>query len=219
MRPTLLSSLTTWLNAGGREIGEAVILPDGDGWLLCHASDAAQAGTGKLTRYTQPEAARDTGRYDAAGEFRPLRSAPTLAGGWEIRLETIADVLLALDFLYPAAVGNWVHHMAGELQADSLRSTLTRQTGIYRITALIRDEEIDTLTTKVCAAGCLRRILWPVDESRGVQHLPACKQPAASPAPAEGKPIPLLCTDACPLLVGGARSAVKSRMKREAESA
>ena len=216
MRPSLLSALTSWLAAGGREIGQAVIIPEGTGWLLCHADDAALAGTGRLTRHTTPEAARDTGRYDAAGEFRPLRSAPTLAGGWEIALATNAELLLALDFLYPAAVGNWVHHMSGELPAGTLRATLGRQTGIYRVTALIRDEEIDTLVSKVCEGGCLRRILWPVDEARSLAHLPACRQPAASPSPAEGKPIPLLCTDACPLLIGGARTAVKARMSREA---
>ncbi len=216
MRPTLLNALTIWLQAGGQEIGQACILPQGEGWLLCHTADSALAGGGSLTRYTTPEAAREIGRYDAGGAFRPLRTAPSLNTGWELLVSTLPDLLLALDFLYPAAVANWVHHSCGHVEVATLRETLNRQTGIYRVTALIRDDEARQITTDVCAAMCLRRILWPLDAGQPLDHLPPHKQPEESPQPSSGKCIPLLCSDACPLLVGAARSAVKARMKRQA---
>ncbi len=188
----------------------------GENYLLCHAQDVEQVGQGVLRRYQGPEAARDVGRYDAAGEFRPLRSAPTLAGGWEIAVESVADLHLALDFLYPAALASWLHHGRGQLEVATLRETVGRQTGMYRITGLLRDEEAEQLVQEVCAVGCLRRIVWPLSGERAWTQLPPHKMILPSAAPGEGLAIPLLCTDACPLLIGGARTLVKERMKREA---
>ncbi len=213
----LLSALAAWLDAGGTGIGEVTVRREsGGGYLLRHAADAG-ADAGTLTRHTHPEAAREVAKHDAAGTFRPLKTAPTLARGWELAVETLADLRLALDFLYPAALANWVRALAGEAKAPPLRETLGRQTGIYRVTSLIRDDEAGQLVAEVCGEKCLRHVLWPLDATQGWDTLSAEKQTLPPGTPAAGGPIPLLCLDPCPLLVGGARSIVKRRRKPEPE--
>jgi sirohydrochlorin cobaltochelatase len=188
-------------------IGEVLITRSGGSFLLHHHLDAAAEN---LTRHTTPEAARDIAKCDTAGKFRPLKSAPTLIRGWELALPDAASLQLALDILYPAAVANWQRH--ADAPIATLRDTLNRQTGIYRVTAMLRDDEAQQLVADTCHdTKCLRRILWPLDAAQPWTSLPREKQSAAAP-PDE---IPLLCTDACPLLIGGARRAVKQRMKAE----
>jgi sirohydrochlorin cobaltochelatase len=188
-------------------IGEVLITRTGEGFTLRHRLDAAAEN---LTRHILPEAAREIVKYDVAGDFRPLKTAPTLIRGWELSLPDLPSLQLALDILYPAAVANWQRH--ADAPIATLRETLNRQTGIYRVTALLRDDEAVDLVAATCNDGrCLRHILWPLVQGQPWSSLPAEKQSAAAPA---GE-IPLLCTDACPLLIGGARSAVKRRMKAE----
>jgi sirohydrochlorin cobaltochelatase len=188
-------------------LGEVLITRSGTGFTLRHHLDS---GLENLTRHTAPEAARDIAKFDAAGKFRPLKSAPTLARGWELSLPDAAALQLALECLYPAAVANWLRHT--EAPIATLRETLNRQTGIYRVTALIRDDEAQQLVASTCSSDkCLRHILWPLDAAQSWTFLPGEKQSAVAPL----DEIPLFCTDACPLLVGGARSAVKRRMKAE----
>jgi len=192
-------------------IGEVLITRTGTTFTLRHHLDAAAEN---LTRHTAPESAREIAKYDASGKFRPLKSAPTLIRGWELTVPDAASLQLALDILYPAAVANWQRH--ADAPIATLRDTLNRQTGIYRVTAMLRDDEAQQLVADTCHdTKCLRRILWPLHTGQPWTSLPREKQsPAAAP-----NEIPLLCTDACPLLVGGARSAVKKRMKAEAEAA
>ena len=212
-QPTICASLESWLKAGGRRIGEAVVLVSDNGWLLCHHLDASHAGTGTLTRHSVPEAAREIAKRDEAGAFRPLKTAPTLRRGWEIFLTTTADLHLALDLLYPAALGNWLRVRSREAVIPTLRETLNRQSGIYRITALVHDDEARSAIATTCAdEKCLRRIQWRLDETQPAA-MPKEKRAAPESAPESGAPIPLLCTDACPLLIGAIRNAVRKRMK------
>ncbi len=213
---SLTGALHAWLTAGGSRIGEVLISQSAASFSLRHHLDAAAEN---LTRHAGPESARDLARYDAAGNFRPLKSAPTLVRGWEIMLPNAEFLLLALDFLYPAAVANWLHHENGTLKVPTLRETLERQTGIYRVTALLRDDEASKLVSDTCEHKCLRHVLWPLRAGQPWALLAAEKQLAPESPPSAGKGIPLLCTDACPLLIGGARSVVKRRMKAEQATA
>ena len=208
----LAGAMQTWLAAGGCRLGEVLISQSSGSFSIRHHLDAAEES---LTRHHGPESARDLARYDAEGNFRPLKSAPTLIRGWEIVLPNVEFLLLALDFLYPAAVANWLHRENGTLKVPTLRETLERQTGIYRVTALLRDDEASQLVSDTCNHKCLRRVLWPLRAGEAWPLLPAEKQLAPDSPPSAGQEIPLLCTDACPLLVGGARSVVKRRMKAE----
>ncbi len=196
---SVAGDLAAWLAAGGGRMGEIIVQPTAGGFLLRHQDDADGAD---LRRFTTAESARELAKYDAAGAFRPLKSAPNLAPGWTLALATVADVRLALDYFYPAAVANWSRWQRGlgAHQIVPLRSVLNRQTGMYRVTGLLTEAEAPTLVREHCQAQCSRRILWPLESG-----------PEQTMAAVPGS-IPLLCCEACNLLVAAARSVVKARM-------
>jgi sirohydrochlorin cobaltochelatase len=180
---------------GGMTIGQVRVEP---GYSLSHRDDA---GRGGVKVFTDPHEAIVLARYDDDGLYRPLKTAPNLAHGWRFELSTVEEVLLTLDFLYPAAIGTALAAESGELQPINLRETLGRQTGMYAVTKKITDEQAEKLIGDFCHTGCLRKILWPI--SPGI------------PAPAdaqhsEGSAIPLRCAEACNLLVAEARKVVKA---------
>ena len=216
----LAERLLAWLAAGGRHLGEVLIRPQGSGWILCHQADEAQVGTSALTSYHSPAEARDIARQDAAGQFRPLKTAPTLKTGWELHLPDALALQEALDALYPAALANWFRFADGQIPPRNLKEMLGRQTGMYRITGLLRESEAQTLVAATCHSGnCQRKLLWSWDGTIPWHLLPTQKNPSP-PNPAEAFPaMPLLCTDACPLLIGPARPLVKDRIQAEAAAA
>jgi sirohydrochlorin cobaltochelatase len=100
------------------------------------------------------------------------------------------------------------------LNPTSLRETLDRQSGMYRIAAKISDEQIDDLVGNFCKSdgGCLRTIMW----KRGAcGTIPSTKLPPKKFDPTHDQTgrgentIPLLCQEACNLLVGECRKVVK----------
>jgi hypothetical protein len=76
---------------------------------------------------------------------------------------------------------------------------------MYAVTKKITDDEATVLISETCASHlCKNDILWKVNPS-----LPTpltITKPVQSP-----NRIPLLCTEACPLLVAAARKVVKAR--------
>jgi len=100
---------------------------------------------------------------------------------------------------------------------------LNRQSGMYRVAAKISDEQIDVLVGDFCRSdgGCLRTILWKRDASGktassklppekfdpAVDQYLSAKRPRSATAATES--IPLLCQEACNLLVAACRDAVK----------
>jgi sirohydrochlorin cobaltochelatase len=183
---------------GYHKIGQAVFQAKGEGFLLCHADDA---GRGDLEIFQNPHDAAAIALYDDAGAYRPLKTAPNLKHGWALRIASLAELHLALNLLYPAALANWRSLLRGEKIASPLRQTVNRQTGMYRVTGLITDEEAQGIVDSLCTPGCLRCIQWPIP----VEGTPPV-------VPIKEKEIPLLCIDACSLLIGEARRVVKSRL-------
>lgn len=199
MIPDTLSELLAGLmERGGFEIGQIRVTP---GIELRHVADAAEK---ELALHHSPEAARHLAIHDDAGKYRPLKTAPTLRRGWQLRLASVAELRLALDYFYPAALGTWRAQLKNELTVVPLRETLGRQTGMYRVVGLITDEQIAALTSKCCApSACRRRVLWEIE-------------PGKPHGQTEGKPLevpegilPLLCTEACNLLIAEGRKIVK----------
>ena len=82
---------------------------------------------------TDPLAARDLARFDDQNRYRPLKGAPTLPTGWELQLDSLASVRLALDCIYPGALASWIAWRQKRVQPIDLRTTLSRQTGMYRV--------------------------------------------------------------------------------------
>ena len=185
---------------GYHKIGQAIFKADGNGFLLCHAEDAAR---GDLEIFDNPHDAAAIALHDDAGDYRPLKTGPNLKHGWGLRVASLAELHLALDLLYPAALANWRALLRGEKIASPLRQTVSRQTGMYRVTGLITDEEAQGIVDTLCTPGCLRCIQWPIPSD------------AAPPVvPIKEKEIPLLCIDACSLLIAEARRVVKARLSK-----
>jgi sirohydrochlorin cobaltochelatase len=194
-------ALAAWLAAGETRIGEVAILGR---YELRHHLDLGLEG---LKTHRAPADARRIALYDAAGEYRPLKTAPTLRRGWRLEVGTIEELQEALDGFYPAMLAARLAFQEGRLAVTPARDTLARQSGMYAITRKLSDERADALIGSFCRSegGCLKTILWQIAPGRPVASLPPEK---FNPNP--GLPImPLLCAEACNLLVARAREAVK----------
>jgi sirohydrochlorin cobaltochelatase len=148
------------------------------------------------------------------GKYRPLKTAPNLRHGWRLELRGADEVRRALDLFYPGRLAAFAAHQAQKLVAMPLRTTLERQTGMYRIAAKISDAEIDAVVAQVCRSdgGCLRTICWTRDASGAPasQLLPMTKfDPTVDQTGRSAAALPLLCQEACAILIGEAREAVK----------
>ncbi len=197
-------ALERWLQAGGREIGEIHIQSVHDGWQLRHRLDDQRTD---LANYTGAEAARMLAQYTDSGEFRPLKTAPNLRRGWLLTVPDLGELRRALDYFYPAMLGVRVSHTHGKLVPVALRTTLARQTGMYRVTQKITDDQAQQMVGDFCRSdgGCLKHILWPLAPGQPISTLPAGKF-----SPEDGPAVwPLLCHEACNLLVAKAREVVK----------
>ena len=192
-----------------------VRLPDG-GHELRHRDDTARPAA-ELAPHADPEDAGALALYDDVGAYRPLKTAPNLRHGWRLVVPDAAGLELALGLFYPARLGAWRAFEKGRLAATPWRETLARQTGMYRVTQKITDAQADEMVGRFCRSdgGCLRTILWRRDAAGGVPsaQLPPEKYDPAYDQTGEGAGefIPLLCQEACNLLVAEARAVVKGK--------
>jgi sirohydrochlorin cobaltochelatase len=206
-------ALEGWLGKGLRHIGEIAIDCRTDGtFALTHRDDAARED---LREYDDAEAAMELARFDDDGNYRPLKTAPTLRHGWKLIVGTVGEVRLALDHFYPGRLAAFLAFEKNELRATPLRETLERQSGMYRIAAQTTEDQADDLVGTFCRSdgGCLRTILWRRDEKGTVPStkLPREKFDPAVDQTGGNKPVmPLLCQEACNLLVAAAREVVQA---------
>lgn len=209
----LKSALAAWLQAGRQVMGQIRITPEDHSYTLRHLDDVSIPAE-ELTLYTRPADAREIARNDSRGEFRPIKTAPTLIRGWQLQLPDLASLQLALEFFYPAATGMALAQEKGSLQPVPLRSLLGRQTGMYRFANGITDAQSGEIIGSFCKTetNCLRRIVWPLDAT---QPLPAPATPKLGQEAGQvlGQPpslcIPLLCMEACNHIVSTARKVAR----------
>jgi len=206
-----------------RRIGQIAIQKLDDGRLaLSHHDDETR---NDLKLFHSADDAIEIARYDDAGNYRPLKTAPNLSHGWRLELATLDALRRALDYFYPGRLAVFAAWKRGKLQATPLRETLERQSGMYRVAAKISDEQIDCVVGDFCRSdgGCLRTILWKRDKQGTVastklppekfdpayDQLQASARPGSAIAATTQRVIPLLCQEACNLLVAECREAVK----------
>lgn len=205
-------ALAKWLTAGLRCIGQVSIEAKDDGtFALAHREDGAR---NDLVTHAQADDAAQLARFDDAGKYRPLKTAPNLRHGWRLILPDRTALGIALDLFYPGRLAAFFAWENGSLVTTPLRETLQRQTGMYRPAAKISDAEANTLAGSFCRSdgGCLRTILWKRDRNGTLAStiLPEEKFDPSHDQTALGSPvIPLLCQEACNLLVAEARKIVK----------
>ena len=193
--------------------GQVLLRPSPGGFALRHRDDKDESG---LQAFRDPDAALAIARYDDSGYYRPLKTAPNLRHGWRMELTSLADVRRALDFLYPGRLATFAAWKENRLATTPLRETLDRQSGMYRVAAKISDDQADAVVGDFCRSdgGCLRTILWKRDRSLSV---PSPKLPAQKFDPqidqvsgsASAGHVPLICQEACSLLISKCRTAVK----------
>lgn len=215
-------ALARWLEQGRQVIGQVVITAVDGGWELRHRGDRA-TDAAALATHTRAEHARVLARYDAAGAFRPIKTAPDLERGWRLVLPDLAGVRLALEFFYPAALGMALAQERGTLEPVPLRALLGRQTGMYRFANGITDDQACAILGRCCntATKCLRRIVYPLAEGQPLYGPAEAKLGAEAGHAGDGESaIPLLCMEACNHIVSAARKQARENFEaKEREAA
>jgi hypothetical protein len=220
--------------------GQILVRKKSDNFILFQRDDE---GRDDVRDYRKVEDAVEIAKYDDAGNYRPLKTAPNLRRGWRLELGTFDELRRALDYFYPGRLAVFAAWKTGELRTTNLRDTLDRQSGMYRVAAKISDAQIDDVIGDFCRSdgGCLRTILWKRDQPGAIAStkLPKEKfdtaydqaealsgpgssafadQPsrkamasrdATADKPTPATTVPLLCQEACNLLVAEFRKVVK----------
>ena len=208
------TALGAWLAEGRMRIGQILIQAEEDGrYSLRHRDDAQRTD---LQAAATPEDALVIARNDDHENYRPLKTAPNLRRGWTLTLPDLSALRLALDGFYPGRVGAFLLWTSDRLPATPLRETLGRQTGMYRVAGKLTDEQAIPLIGRFCRSdgGCLRTILWPLQlpGEAPIPSLPPEKFDLEHDQTGAGaRVIPLLCQEACNLLVAEARAVVKGK--------
>jgi sirohydrochlorin cobaltochelatase len=189
------------------------------GFVLGHRDEKTPD---QLQTFRDEEDAIEIAKYDDAENYRPLKTAPNLRHGWRLELGTLEELRRALDYFYPGRLAVLAAWKSGKLQTTPLRETLHRQSGMYRVAAKISDTQIDDLVADFCRSngGCLRTILWKRDEDEVIASTKLPKEKFDPVHDQAGMPsgpgsiipatVPLLCQEACSLLIAECRKAVKS---------
>jgi len=208
-RGRIAAAFLHWLEAGGERVGEIVIRsnPRG-GYRLTHheEADLPPGAFAALETFHRPEDARQIALSDDAGEYRPLKSAANLRHGWRLELDGPEALCRAIEFLYPTLTGIWLAREEGRLAVVALRATLERQSGMYAVTRRATRAGAEAAMARCCRnprAGCLRTILWEIE--------PGHPAPVPEGAESGSEGLPLLCPEACNLLVAAIREEVKSK--------
>ena len=154
----------------------------GGRWELRHEADAA-ADAATLKNCAVSEL-RALAQSTAAGAFRPLKAAPNLRQGWRAEATTAEELESALHQLYPGALSDWHAVATGRAQPTHYREYTNRQTGMYRITAMLDEAQAAEVISVCCAKQfCLKQRLWTSeglapDAIEGKSIIP-CLEPCA----------------------------------------
>jgi sirohydrochlorin cobaltochelatase len=205
-------ALEQWCSSDRTCIGQILIEKSAAGlFTLRHRDNAVHDD---LTLSRDPEEAATIAKFDDAGNYRPLKTAPNLRHGWRMELNDVGQLRRALEIFYPGRLAVLLAFEQGRLATTPFRVTLERQSGMYRVAARILDDQANELIANFCRSdgGCLRTILWKRD---ALGRTPSTKLPSAKFEPAHDQIgrgeqcIPLLCQEACSLIVSAAREVVK----------
>jgi hypothetical protein len=144
---------------------------------------------------------RALAQFTASGEFRPLKSAPTLQRGWRMAVVDDTELDAALSRLYPGAVADWYAAQSAHPPVTHYRDYVNRQSGMYRVTAMLTDAQAAEVVGTVCDTKCcLKRRLWTA---------PGLQPDAA----VEKSMIP--CLEPCAVLMEAARKALRGEQEEK----
>jgi hypothetical protein len=175
--------LAHFINARWEEviIAQVAVKRTAGGFELRHTSDnGADDGDLKAIR---PIDARKIANFTKEGRYRPLKSAPDLPRGWLVRANSPEELEEALNHFYPGALADRYALNQMPPPITGYREFTARQTGMYRITTFLADNEVGAVIGNVCNAGCLKQRLWtvgkyPTDKPEEKSAIP-CLEPCA----------------------------------------
>jgi len=167
--------------------GEILIRRKGNSFDLCHWLDRDVESLKQL----QPDQVRALVQHTASGAFRPLKSAPNLQRGWRLSLADEPALEFVLNQFYPGAIADWHAAQSPPPPITNYRPFTERQTGMYRVTAMLEDEIARPMIRACCHKKfCLKQRLWSVD--------------GLAPDPAPEKSL-IPCLEPCAILLEFAR--------------
>ena len=178
-------------------LAQVTIRRSAAGFELRHLDDGSASSAG--LRSVDALELRQLSQFTSARVFRPLKSSPDLPSGWRLEAPDVIALEFALNQLYPGAVADWYAAQENPAAVTHYRKYTERQTGMYRVTALLSDAAAREVVQACCDARfCLKQRLWTVD-GLAVDSIESKSQ------------IP--CLEPCPVLMEFARKA--ARMDQE----
>jgi hypothetical protein len=162
-------------------IAQVLVKRTAGGFELRHIADErAEVGTLKAIR---PSDARKIANFNSAGEYRPLKSTPDLPSGWMVRANSPEELEEALNHFYPNALADRFALSQTPPPITGYREYTARQTGMYRITTFLSDDNLARVIENFCTTKCLKQRLWtsgqiPTDPPEKKSAIP-CLEPCA----------------------------------------
>jgi len=151
------------------------------------------------------EELRELAQFTESGMFRPLKSAPTLRSGWTTSSRSLSDLERIFDHLYPGFIADWHVAQAAAPPITNYREFTSRQSGMYRITTMLSDEQARDMIRACCHVRfCLKRRLWTVE---------------GLPSDPSGEKSMIPCLEPCAILLEFSRKAVRMHQEENAEAA
>ena len=138
----------------------AVWSSESGGFEIRHERDRAAAAEA-LRNFHEPDEALALARTTTEGKYRPLKTAPNLAGGWRFAGLTEDELWEVYAHLYPAAPVHCYVQSRGRLPVVSFREASRRQTGMYAGVDALTQVEVGALVEGCCSEKrCLRHATW-----------------------------------------------------------
>ena len=179
-----------------RTFGQVVVACREEQYEVRHCNDA-ETPAEQLELLSAKEL-RDRLSKDAAGRFRPLRSAPDLPAGWRALASSPKALWHILNAVYPGALGDW--HVARQRKktAVSFPEFAARQSGMFRVVVQLNGEQAQRVADVCCDDRlCLKQRLWSAAENQETKPSANLAQPG------------LVCLEPCSLFLELARRSFK----------
>ena len=160
--------------------GQVLLRTTPEGFQLNHVEDRDCHSVRDVTL----SSLRDIAQFTAAKQFRPLKTAPTLQRGWRFLARSASELNDALQCLYPGGIADWFAVRQPNPPVTHYRDFAARQSGMYRVTTLLDDNEVAQLARAGCHGQfCLKQRLWQAgnqaaEDAREKSLIP-CLEPCA----------------------------------------
>jgi hypothetical protein len=163
-------------------LAQVLISRAGTSYELRHVADRGSPAT--ALRSVQLSDLRALAQFTGEGAFRPLKSAPNLQSGWRLVVGNSSELEGAINQIYPGAIADWNAAQSATPPITHYRECANRQSGMYRITAMLDDTQVGQLARACCHNRfCLKRRLWTVTglatDPAAEKSLIPCLEPCA----------------------------------------